>query len=145
MNGDGVLDVPEFMMMILGRLEGPRREAAEKAFEKFDPSGRGFVQYRTLRDAFDGKRHPDFCNGKKTDEEVITDFLENLEIHHNTFNNFEKNDKVTKSEFMEFYRTLSPNYEEDNQFISMVRGVWGVKNDNPDVSARGWAGGKEDA
>lgn len=27
----------------------------------------------------------------------------------------------------------------------MVRGVWGVKNEAPDVSQRPWAGGKEDA
>jgi hypothetical protein len=27
----------------------------------------------------------------------------------------------------------------------MVRGVWGVKNDRPDVAQLGWAGGKETA
>jgi len=27
----------------------------------------------------------------------------------------------------------------------MVKGVWGVKNDEPDVSKRGWAGGNDPA
>lgn len=31
-NGDGVLDLTEFMDMILGTLEGPRRQAVEMAF-----------------------------------------------------------------------------------------------------------------
>ena len=87
-----------------------------------------------MRDAFDGKKHTDVCNGKKSDEEAITDFLEIFEIHHNTFNNFQKSDKVTKDEFLEFYRTLSASYEDDLTFISMVRGVWGVKNETPDAS-----------
>jgi hypothetical protein len=35
-NGDGVLDIGEFMNMILGFLEGQRRKAVEQAFEKYD-------------------------------------------------------------------------------------------------------------
>ena len=50
---------------------------------------------------------------------------------------------MTKDEFFEFYRTLNPSYEEDMAFASMVRGVWGVTNEQPDVSQRGWAGGKD--
>lgn len=133
------------MDMILGQLNSARVDAVEKAFAKYDPQGRGFVNYRTLRDAFDGKKHPDVGNGKKNEEECITDFLEIFEIHHNTFNNFQKNDKVTKEEFLEFYRTLGPNYEDDQNFCAMVRGVWGIKFENPDASSLGFAGGKEDA
>lgn len=71
--------------------------------------------------------------------------MEVYEIHHNTFNNFEKNNNVSRDEFVEFYRTLNPSYEDDKTFIAMVKGVWGVKNITPDVSQRGWAGGREDA
>lgn len=98
-----------------------------------------------MREEFDGKKHTDVCNGRKTEEEAITDFLEIFEIHHNTFNNFQKNAQVSLNEFIEFYRTLSPSYDDDLTFATMVRGVWGVKNEAPDVSQRPWAGGKEDA
>ena len=50
------------------------------------------------------------CNGRKTEDEAITDFLEIFEMHHNTYNNYEKQDKVTADEFREFYRTLSCAY-----------------------------------
>ena len=47
---------------------------------------------------------------------------------------------------MEFYRTLSPNYDDDSTFCSMVRGVWGVRNDVQSASyANTWAGGSNDA
>jgi hypothetical protein len=69
------------------------------------------------------------ASGRKSPDEVITDFLEIFEIHHNAFSSFKKTDSVSKEEFMEFYRTLSPNYDDDSTFCSMVRGVWGVRND----------------
>lgn len=52
---------------------------------------------------------------------------------------------MRQAEFVEYYRTLSPSYEEDLTFISMVKGVWGVKQEQVDASKKGWAGGKDDA
>lgn len=128
-NGDGVLQMEEFMEMILGKMSPQRRQAVQQAFAKLDTSGRGSVPYTKVRDAFEPKKHPDFCNGKKNDQEVLIDFLEIFEVHHNTFNNYQRQDNVSKDEFFEFYRTLNPSYDDDLSFISMVRGVWGVKND----------------
>ena len=67
------------------------------------------------------------------------------DIHHNTFNDYKKNDKIRQEEFVEFYRILRANYELENNFINMVKGVWGVKFEKLDVTERGWAGGKETA
>jgi hypothetical protein len=43
-----------------------------------------------VRETFDGKKHPDVCNGRKTEEATITDFLEVYEVHHNTYNNYKR-------------------------------------------------------
>ena len=108
--------------------------------------GRGYSSYKTLRETFDGKKHPEVANGKKNPDEVITDFLEIFEIHHNSFNNFKKTDQVSKDEFIQFYRTLSPNYDSDSTFCSMVRGVWGIRNDpQSSGTTSGWAGGPDAA
>jgi hypothetical protein len=84
------------MDMILGRLEGSRLTAVNQAFDKLDAQGRGSVPYTKLRETYDGKKHTDVCNGRKTEEEAISDFLEIFEIHHNTFNNFTKNANVSR-------------------------------------------------
>lgn len=132
------------MNKILGSLNAARQTAVDQAFKKFDV--RGNASFRSLREAFDGKKHPDVSSGRKSPDEVITDFLEIFEIHHNSFNNYQKTDQVSKQEFSEFYRTLSPNYEDDSTFCAMVRGVWGIKNDAMSASyASGWAGGANDA
>ena len=131
--------------MILGRLEGARLQAVDQAFMQLSDMRGVPIQYNKIRDTFDPRRHPDVCNGKKTEDECLTDFLEIFEVHHNTFNNYEKQPRVTKEEFEEYYRTISCYYEEDSAFISMVKGVWGVKQDKGDVSKQGFAGGKDDA
>lgn len=144
-NNDNTLDINEFMDLVLGELTGNREAVVSQAFDKIDNRQMGFVPYAKVRELFDGKKHPDVCNGRKTEQEIITDFLEIYEMHHNTFNDYQKQDKVTKPEFLEFYKTLSPNYEDDNSFISMVKGVWGVKFEQPDVSLRGTAGGLDNS
>ncbi len=132
------------MNKILGNLSLLRQQAVDQAFKKYE--NRGVASYRQLREAFDGRKHPEVANGRKTPDEVITDFLEIFELHHNSYNGFKKTDNVTKDEFNEFYKTLSPNYEDDSTFCAMVRGVWGVKNDVMSASyASGWAGGANDA
>lgn len=128
-NNDGTLDVNEFMALVLGDLNSRRRGIVESAYIKLDHRKTGQVPLQKVKEDFDGNKHPDVCNNRKTSEEAITDFLEIYDIHHNTFNNYGKNDKVTKAEFMEFYRTLSPSYEDDLQFIQMVKGVWNIKED----------------
>ena len=127
MNGDGVLDLKEFMDMILGDLNLSRQQAVEQAYQKLDNVGRGSIPYAKVKELFEGAKHPDVGNGKRTSEEVISDFLEIYEVHHNTFNDYKKVDYVTKAEFIEFYRTLGCNFEDDTSFNAMVKGCWGVK------------------
>ena len=66
-NNDGTLDITEFMDMILGDLTGNREAVVVEAFEKLDNRQIGFVPYGKIRELFDGKKHPDVCNGRKTE------------------------------------------------------------------------------
>ena len=74
--------------MILGQMGPARQQVVEQAFKKFETTGRGFASFRNLREVFDGRKHPDVANGKKSPDEVVTDFLEIFETHHNSFNGF---------------------------------------------------------
>ncbi len=142
---NGVISIEEFMNTILGELNPNRRQAVEEAFRKYDTQNRNIASYRALKEAFDAKRHPDVVNGRKIPDEILVDFLEIFEIHHNTFNNNSRTDQVSKNEFFEFYRTVSPNYDDDSIFSSMVRGCWGVRNENRPATQQTYAGGNNDA
>jgi hypothetical protein len=50
---------------------------------------------------------------------------------------------VSIDEFIEFYRTLSCSYDDNNLFVNYVKGVWGVKQENIDNSKKPFAGGEK--
>jgi hypothetical protein len=85
------VQLTEFIDVVLGQLSPPRAQVVDQAFKKFE-SSRNMASYRTLKDAFDAKKHPEVASGKKTSDEVLNDFLEIFEMHHNTFNGFKKTD-----------------------------------------------------
>ena len=89
--------------------------------------------------------HPDVSSGKKSEEEALIDFMEIFEINHNTFNNYQKTNSVGQPEFMEYYRIVSANYEDDQIFEALVKNSWGIKFEKADVAKSGWAGGKDEA
>lgn len=91
-DNDGVISISEFMNTILGELKPNRKIAVDEAFRKYDTQSRNIASYRALKEAFDAKRHPDVVNGRKIPDEILVDFLEIFEIHHNTFNNNARTD-----------------------------------------------------
>lgn len=80
------------MNSVLGQLNPQRQMAVEQAFKKYDTQNRNIASYRTLKESFEAKRHPDVVNGRKIPDEILVDFLEIFEIHHNTYNSYKKTD-----------------------------------------------------
>ena len=144
-NGDGVLDLSEFNDLLLGNLSPSASAIVNQAFEKLDTRKVNFVLYEKVKDVFDAQRHPEVASSKKQEEEVLGQFLETIEMHHNMFNNYSKSDKMTRNEFMAYYRIISAMYEDESSFMNMIKGVWNVKYQQPGHNELGSAGGKEDA
>jgi len=135
-NGDGTLDLNEFMGMLLGDLNERRLSIVEKAWSRMDKYKQNSITMDVLKDTFQAERHPDVSNGKKSPDEALTDFIEIYEVHHNCFNNYERTQKISKAEFMQYWRTMNPHYEEDAAFVSAVKNCWGVVEEKVDNSDR---------
>lgn len=52
-----------------------------KAFQKFDRDGSGVIDINDLKGVYNAKNHPDVINGKKTEEEILGEFLDTFEVH----------------------------------------------------------------
>ena len=85
-NRDGTLNIDEFLMAIRGELNDFRRSLIEKAFRSIDRDGNGFIEIEDIKDIYNAKKHPDVMQGKKSEEQILMDFLETFEIHHNIRN-----------------------------------------------------------
>lgn len=87
MNRDGSISYDEFLRVIRGPLNGPRKALVEKAYNVLDKNGNGIVDIDDIKDVYDASKHPDVASGKKTKDQILLEFLETFETHHNVINN----------------------------------------------------------
>lgn len=86
LNRDGTINYDEFLRMIRGDLTSPRLALVRKAYQKLDRDGSGMVDINDIRGVYNASKHPDVIAGKKTEDQVFTEFLETFEAHHNIMN-----------------------------------------------------------
>jgi Ca2+-binding EF-hand superfamily protein len=82
-NGDGVINFNEFVRVVKGPLSLFRQQIVVRAFKTLDFNGDGILTISDLRDKYNSSMHPDVKSGKRTEDEVLTEFLETFELHHN--------------------------------------------------------------
>ena len=67
------------MRIIRGDLNDHRRSLVEKAFKKLDRDGSGVIEVSDLVGVYNAKKHPAVVEGRKTEEQVLGEFLETFE------------------------------------------------------------------
>lgn len=85
-NRDGTIDYDEFVRIIRGDLTPNRLALVKKAYNKLDKDGSGIVDIEDIKDVYNTSKHPDFISGKKTKDQILVEFLETFEMHHNVMN-----------------------------------------------------------
>jgi len=56
-----------------------RKNLVAKVFKSLDRSGEGLIAAEELKELFVASRHPDVLIRKKTEDEVLTEFLDTFE------------------------------------------------------------------
>ena len=69
-------------------------------------------------------------SGKKTNDEVLKEFLETFEMHHNVMHNSKSDGMVTLDEFIEYYTNISANIDNDAYFDLMMTNAWNLDGKN---------------
>lgn len=134
---NGLVDYDEFLRTIRGPLSENRKSYITKAFNIMDKDGNGYVDINDLRGVYSASSHPDVKSGKKTEQQVLQEFLETFEISHNIRNNAAPDHIVTKEEFEEYYANVSASIDSDEYFAAMMTAAWNL--DNNRVTAKGWS------
>jgi hypothetical protein len=76
-------------------------------------------------------------SGRKSEEQVLLEFLETFETHHSIRNNQAPDHIVTKEEFEEYYSNISASIDNDQYFELMMNNSWKI-NDGDRTYAKGW-------
>ena len=128
-NHDGTLNIDEFLMAIRGELNDFRKALVEKAFRKLDKDSSGMIEFDDIKDIYNASKHPDFLSGKKTEQQVLMEFLETFEMHHNVKHQTDNDSRITLEEFLDYYTNISVSIDNDDYFALMMNNSWNLKGD----------------
>lgn len=59
-----------------------RKALAMRAFAIMDADGSGVIEINDIRSKYNAKMHPEVKSGKKTEDEILFEFIDTFEKHH---------------------------------------------------------------
>jgi len=122
----GSIDYNEFLRAIRGPMNNSRKQVVAMAFKKLDKDGNGWIDINDVRGVYNAKNHPDVKAGKKTEDDILKEFLATFEMAHSIRNNDAPNYVVTQEEFNEYYNMISISIDDDRYFQQMVKSAWNM-------------------
>ncbi|GMH63385.1 hypothetical protein TrLO_g12778, partial [Triparma laevis f. longispina] len=119
-DGGGTITYGEFLNGVRGPIVAERLEILEEAFAAIDVDGSGYLEPAELVAKYEVKHHPDVLTGKRSEDEVLKEFLDTFDIGQ------EKEGQASRNEFFSYYCNLGLGIESDEYFELMVRNAWGL-------------------
>lgn len=133
----GAVDYDEFIRALRGPMNPARKKLVAQAYNKLDKDRSGFIDINDIKGVYNAKKHPDVLQGKKTEEQILLEFLETFETHHSLRNNNAPDHVVTKEEFEEYYNNISASIDNDQYFELMMNNAWKI-NEGDRTYGKGW-------
>lgn len=139
-DGSGDISYDEFLRSIRGRMNPARQAVAKKAFAIMDKDGSGILDINDIRQNYNAKSHPDVKSGKKTEDEILLEFLDTFEDHFCDMKGHgdSRDGKINMEEWYEYYNNVSMSIDNDDYFMLMMNNTWNL--DNSRVTKKGWGG-----
>jgi hypothetical protein len=117
-----------------------RQNLCVKAFQTLDINGDGEISLEEFSKQYDASNHPDVRSGKRTSDEVLVEFMETFQSHHNKASSEKMDNKVTVDEFIEYYNHISCSIDNDSYFDTMMTNAWGLSGSVSNPSNMPFAG-----
>lgn len=114
-DGDKQITCNEFLNVLKEPLNDRRRNMVARCFQVMDKDGSEVITKEDIQDIQTACEHPDVIAGKKTEEQILIEFLQNFE---GTDGNHDG--KVTTDEFLGQYEELSMGIPNDDYFVEML-------------------------
>ena len=123
-DGSGEVSYDEFLRQIKGDMPPQRKKLVDQAFNKLDTDKSGVVDLNEIKSQYNAKQHPDVKKGKKTEDEVLAEFMETFQIHASIKGKGVKDTNITREEFQEYYENISCSIDRDDYWELMMNSAW---------------------
>lgn len=131
------MDYNELMRSVVGEMSPFRKGMVKKAFDKLDENKNGIIEIDDIKAYYNAKQHPEVKAGKKSEDEVLAEFLDTFELHHSLKHPEDRDRKINVREFMEYYNNVSASIDNDQYFELMITNAWNLNNKS---YGKGWGG-----
>jgi hypothetical protein len=101
-----------------------------------DKDKSGQLDINDIKGVYNAKKHPDVINGKKTEDEVLMEFLDTFESHYAASHPDARDSTITLEEWFEYYANVSMSIDDDKYFQLMMNNAWNL--DGSRVTKKGW-------
>ena len=137
-NKNGQINYEEFISAFTGDMCERRKRLITILFETFDKNRKGFVDLDDIRNAYNPINHPDVLSGKRTEDEVLAEFLDNLQYHFSLLKSDkeQENNKINIEEFLAFFNNISAGIEDDDYFENVIKAGFNLEDRKP--KKKGW-------
>ena len=121
-------------------MNAARQAVVKKCFKIMDKDNSGILDLNDIRQTYNAKQHPLVKQGKKTEEEVLLEFLDTFEDHFCDMKGHSdsRDGKINLIEWIEYYNNVSMSIDDDAYFQLMMNNTWNL--DNSRVTKKGWGG-----
>jgi len=137
-DGSGKISYDEFLRGVRGEMNQFRANIAKKAFNIMDKDRSGILDLDDIKQTYNAKMHPDVKSGKKTEDNILLEFLDTFEQHYSMNHENSRDGRIDMNEWIEYYNNVSMSIDEDKYFEVMMNSAWNL--DNSKVTKKGWGG-----
>jgi hypothetical protein len=137
-DGSGRIDYDEFLRGVRGEMNQFRTNLAKRAFAIMDKDKSGVLDISDIRQTYNAKFHPDVKAGKKTEDDILMEFLDTFEQHYSLNHEGTRDHHIDMDEWIEYYNNVSMSIDDDKYFEVMMNSTWNL--DGSRVTKKGWGG-----
>ena len=102
----------------------PRINLIEKIYYSLDSERRGRINIDILKTKFSAINHPDVISKRKTEDDVLFEFLESFDDFCQYLAELSPIKEITIDDFIEYYTNLNICIDDDNEFAAILNNVW---------------------
>jgi len=139
-DGSGDISYDEFLRSIRGEMNQTRAALCKRAYTIMDSDKSGMLDINDIRQTYNAKHHPDVKSGKKTEDDILMEFLDTFEDHFCDMkgNEDSRDGKITMQVWLEYYNNVSMSIDDDEYFKLMMNNAWNL--DGKKTTKKGWGG-----